>query len=116
MIIIARKFKQVHRKEIVYDLKEWAEIERRAAECHTDTSKYIKYKSLHDDAVFYDMKEVAPLLNGMRIISSNINQIAKKANETNSLCAEDIKKVKEEQDQLCRLLNTFVSTVTPRKV
>ena len=112
MIFIARKYKQIHRKEIVYDLKEWAEIERRAAECHTDTSKYIKHKSLHDGAVFYDMKEVAPLLNGLRIISNNVNQVAKKANETNNIYAEDVEKLKVEVSQLSHTLSTFVSTLT----
>ena len=71
---------------------------------------------LDREPIFYDMKEVTPLLNGMRIISANINQIAKKANETNSIYAEDIEKVKEEQRQLCQLLNTFVSTITPKRV
>ena len=59
------------------------------------------------------MKEAAPLLNGMRIISNNINQVARKANETNSIYAWDIEKIKEEQSELCRLLNTFVSAITP---
>ena len=112
LVFIARKYKQIHRKEIVYDLKEWAEIERRAAECHTDTSKYIKHKSLHDGAVFYDMKEVAPLLNGLRIISNNVNQVAKKANETNNIYAEDVEKLKAEVSRLSHTLSTFVSTLT----
>ena len=116
MIKIARKYKQVHRKEIVFDKKDWDKIERKAEACKTDTTKYLRRIILEHEPIFYDMKEVAPLLNGMRIISSNINQIAKKANETNCVYAEDIEKVKEAQDQLCRLLNTFVSTVTSRKV
>ena len=116
MVTIARKYKQVHRKEIDFDIKDWKEIERRAAACHTDTSKYLRMVIKNASPVFYDMKDIAPLLNGMRIISANINQIAKKANETNSIYAEDIKKVKEEQKQLCQLLNTFVSTITPKRV
>ena len=113
MIIIARKYKQVHRKEIVFDLKDWEKIERRAAACHIDTTKYLRKIILEKEPIFYDMKEAAPLLNGMRIISNNINQVARKANETNSIYAGDIKKIKEEQSELCRLLNTFVSTITP---
>ena len=93
-----------------------AMVKPLAAECHTDTSKYIKYKSLHDNAVFYDMKEVAPLLNGLRIISNNVNQVAKKANETNNIYAEDVEKLKAEVSQLSHTLSTFVSTLTYRKV
>ena len=113
MIKIARKYKQVKRKELTFDLPDWEKIERRAEACHTDTTKYLRRMILDREPIFYDMKEAAPLLNGMRIISNNINQVARKANETNSIYARDIEKIKEEQSELCRLLNTFVSAITP---
>lgn len=116
MIFIARKYKQVHRKEIDFDLKDWQEIERRAAACHIDTSKYLRMVIKNATPVFYDMKDIAPMLNGMRVISNNINQIARKANETNNIYAEDVEKLKEDYKQLCQLLNTFVSTITPKRV
>ena len=94
-------------------MKDWEKIERRAAACHIDTTKYLRKIILEKEPIFYDMKEAAPLLNGMRIISNNINQVARKANETNSIYAWDIEKIKEEQSELCRLLNTFVSAITP---
>ena len=90
MVIIARKYKQVHRKELTFDLSDWEKIERRAEACHTDTTKYLRALILEKQPVFYDMKEIAPLINGMRIISRNINQLAKKANETNNIYAEDV--------------------------
>ena len=76
----------------MFDLKDWEKIERRAAACHTDTTKYLRKIILEKEPVFYDMKEAAPLLNGMRIISNNINQVARKANETNSICLETTRK------------------------
>lgn len=93
MIIIARKHKQVHRKELTFDLNDWEKIERKAEACHTDTTKYLRKMILDREPIFYDMKEVAPLLNGMSIISSNINQIARNANETNNIYAEDVEKL-----------------------
>lgn len=110
MIIIARKFKEVHRKELTFEMKDWNHIERMAAACHTDTTKYLRRMILEKQPIFYDMKEVAPLLNGMRIISSNINQIARKANETNNLYAGDAELLRKEVDDLCRTVSTFVST------
>ena len=115
MIKIARKYKQVKRKELTFDLPDWEKIERRAEACHTDTTKYLRIMILDREPIFYDMKNVAPMINGMRTISRNINQIAKKANETNSIYAEDIEKVKEEQKQLCQLLNTFVFTIMQKE-
>ena len=111
MIIIARKYKQVHRKELTFDLSDWEKIERRAEACQTDTAKYLRRMILDREPIFYDMKEIAPLLNGMRIISSNINQIAKKANETNSIYAEDIEILRKEMAELSRTVNLSLSTL-----
>ena len=97
-------------------MNDWAKIERRAEACHTDTTKYLRALILNKQPVFYDMKEITPLLNGMRIISNNINQIARKANETNNLYARDIEVLKEEVDELFRTVNTSLSTLLSRKV
>lgn len=101
---MARKYKQVHRKEIDFDIKDWEKIERRAEACHTTTTKYMRQVILNVEPTFYDMKQVAPLLNGMRIISNNINQIAKKANETNNIYAADVEKLREEVENLSLIL------------
>ena len=116
MINIARKNKSLRRKEIVYSAEEWSQIEKQAAECHLKTSTYIRVMSLNGEVKVVDLKELAPLLNGMRTISRNINQIAKKANETYSIYAEDIEIVKEAQQELCRTVNLWLSTVTSSKL
>ena len=112
---IARRNKTLRRKEIVYSAEEWAQIEKQAAECHLKTATFIRAMSLNGEVNVIDLKEIAPLLNGMRVISRNINQIAKKANETNSIYAEDIEIVKEAQQELCRTVNLWLSTVTSSK-
>ena len=116
LIFIARKYKQVHRKEIDFDIKDWEKIEKKAAECHVSTSQFIRNMALNGTAYFPNMEGFAPLLNGMRIISNNVNQVAKKANETNNIYAEDVERLKVEVSQLSHTLNTFVSTLTCRKV
>lgn len=115
MINIARKYKQVHRKELTFDLKDWEKIERRAEACHTDTTKYLRTMLLDKEPIFYDMKEIVPLLNGMRIISHNINQVARKANETNNVHAVDVEKMRKEVDSLFRTVSTSLSTLLSRK-
>lgn len=104
-----RKYKQVKRKEIIYSLDEWALIEQRAVALSLKTSTYIKRLSLENKITYYDMKEVAPLMTALRIIGGNINQIAKKANEINSLYADDVNLIKEEFTQLCHTLNQYLS-------
>ena len=108
---MARKYKQVHRKEIDFSIPEWNEVERRAAACHMKTGTYIRNIAVRGEMTFYDMEKVAPVLNGMRIISNNINQVAKKANETNSIYAGDIEKMKVEVFELSRILSQYLSTV-----
>ncbi len=112
---IARKSKSLRRKEIVYSAEEWAQIEKQAAECHLKTATFIRAMSLSGEVNVIDLKEIAPLLNGMRVISRNINQIAKKANETYSIYAEDVEKLRQEVNQLCRTVNLWLSTVTSSK-
>ena len=58
-----------------------------------------------------DLNEVTPVMNALRIIGNNINQIAKKANEINSIYAGDIKDLKENYEDICHLfLSTLPST------
>ncbi|WP_242841213.1 plasmid mobilization relaxosome protein MobC [Ruminococcus sp. NK3A76] len=105
---IARKNKTLRRKEIVYSAEEWAQIEEKAKTCHLKTATFIRAMSLNGKIKVVDLKELAPLLNGMRVISRNINQVAKKANETCSIYAEDMRKIKAAQDELSSILTKFI--------
>lgn len=111
-----RKYKQVKEKKVTFDMQEWSEVERRAAACHTKTGTYIKHMAVHGEMTFYDMEKVVPVLNGMRIISNNINQIAKKANETNNIYAGDVEKMRKEVLQLFHTLSQYLSTAQWAKV
>lgn len=52
-----------------------------------------------------DMREVVCLL---RINSNNLNQYAKRANETGSVYAEDIKDLKKQQDEIWHLMKNIL--------
>ena len=116
LINIARKNTTLRRKEIVYTKEEWDQIKEKAAACHLKTATFLRAMSLDGSIYVYDMKELAPLLNGMRIISNNINQVARKANETNNIYSEDIKKIKEAHEELCRTVSNWLSTITSSKL
>ena len=72
-----RKYKQVKRKEVVFDLTEWAEVERRAAAANLKIGIYIKMIAVNGELTYYDMQNAAPLVNAMRTINNNVNQIAR---------------------------------------
>lgn len=44
-----RKYKQVHRKDVVFSLLEWAEVERRAAACHITTTAFIRDRAINSE-------------------------------------------------------------------
>lgn len=113
---MARKYKQVKEKKVTFDMKEWAEVERRAAACHTKTGTYIRHIAVHGEMYFFDMEKVVPLLNGMRIISLNINQVAKKANETNNIYSSDVEKMRSEVAELSHILSEYLSSIQPVKI
>lgn len=110
-----RKYKQVKEKKVTYSLPEWAEVERRAASMNLKTGTYIKRISVNGQINYYDMKEVAPLVNGMRTISNNINQIARKVNETGSVFEGDIKLLQKDFSEICRMLNMFLAELQLEK-
>ncbi len=96
-----RKYKIVKEKKVTYPIEEWQEVERRAAVLHMKTGTFIRRISVDGQIIYYDIKEASPILNVLRIIGNNINQIAKKANETNNIYAEDIEKIRKENLLLC---------------
>ena len=111
-----RKYKQVKEKKITFDMKQWAEVERRADACNKTTTSFIRDRAVSSEIRVMDLKELAPLLNGMRIISNNVNQIARKANETNNIYAADVEKLRIEVESLSHTLSQFVSTLQWKKV
>ena len=71
---------------------------------------------LEKQPIFYDMKDLAPLLNGMRVISNNINQVARKANEKHSVTTADVEILRKEVESLFRSVSTSLSTLLSKKV
>ena len=106
-----RKYKQVQRKEVIYSLDEWKQIEERATSVMMKTGTFIKRMSLDGHITYFNMSEVSDVMKALRIIGANINQIAKKANEINSIYAEDIDKLRKEYEELCHTLNQFLSAL-----
>ena len=86
-----RKFKQVHRKEITYDLAEWKKIKERAASVMLKPGTFIKRMSLDGKIFYFDMRELSAVMKALCIIGANINQIAKKSNETGKITPQTLK-------------------------
>lgn len=106
-----RKFKQVKRKEVIFDLDEWSKVEAKASELSMNTSNYIRRMAVHGQVYKIEMNNITPVINAMRIIGGNINQIARKANEINSIYADDVETLRKESEELFHTLNLYLSTI-----
>ena len=105
-----RKYKQVKEKKVIYSLDEWKLIEERAASVLMKTGTFIRRMSLDGQNTFYNMGEFNQIMNALRIIGGNINQIAKKANETHSVETDAVEELRKEVDALSRTLSQLVFT------
>ena len=107
-----RKYKEIKRNEVIYELDEWELIKKWAARFNITTSEYIRQSSLTDKiTVSKATGEWGLIINELKKIGNNINQLTKKANEINSIYAADYEKIKEETESLCRMLSAKLSTL-----
>ena len=108
-MIYLRKFKQVKRKEIVFALDEWSKIERLAAEAKLNTTEYIRRMALDKKVVQVNIPDITHVLNVMKSVANNLNQLAKKAHATNNIYAKDFDEMGGEWRPLCHLLSVYLS-------
>ena len=106
-----RKYKQVKRKEVTYDPTEWKKIEERSASVLLKPGTFIKRMSLEGKIFYFDMREVSDVMKALRIIGANINQIARKANETNNIYAADIEALRKEIENIGHTLSLFLANL-----
>ena len=63
-------------------------------------SAYIRKMAMDGYCVNLDLKDVREMVSLLRRCSNNLNQYAKKANETGSIYAEDIRDLKMSLDEI----------------
>lgn len=85
--------------------EEWDLIRERMREVGmTNTSAYIRKMALNGYVINVDLGDVKEVLRLLRINSNNLNQYAKRANETSSIYEADIKDLqKGHQEILARM-------------
>ena len=105
-----RKYKQVKEKKVIYLPEEWAVIEYSAAKLAMKTGTYIKRISVDGEIKYYSVGDITPVMNALKIIGGNINQIAKKANETHSADAGTVEELRKEVDALSHTLSQLAFT------
>ena len=84
-------------------------IKKRMAEAGIrNMSAYIRKMAIDGYVIKLDLSDVKEVSRLLRINANNINQYAKRANETGSIYLEDIKEVQRQQEELWLLMQEIL--------
>lgn len=88
------------RKEVCFNEKEWELIEKKAAEVKLNTTNYIRRMALNGYIIEYDLNTLNDFIYALNKIGVNINQIAKRVNETGSIHTGEMEAIQEDMAQI----------------
>ena len=78
-------------------------------------SAYIRRIALNGYVIQVDMSDVKEILRLVSICSNNLNQYAKKANETGSIYLEDINELRVTQKEIVMMLGALLYEISKIK-
>ena len=75
-------------------------------------SAFIRKMALEGYVIKLDLSEMNEFVRLLRINSNNLNQYAKKANETGNIYLADIKELQKQQDELWNAMKEFLKPLS----
>ena len=78
-------------------------------------SAYIRKMAIDGFIIALDLSDVKEAVRLLRINSNNINQIAKKANETGNIYLEDIKFLQKQQNDIWKTMKEILLSLSKIK-
>ena len=73
---------------------------------------YLRKMAIDGYTIRLDLEDMREAVRLLRISSNNLNQYAKKANETGSVYVEDIRDIKQNQEELWNLMKSILSKLS----
>lgn len=73
---------------------------------------YLRKMAIDGYTIKLDLEDMREAVRLLRISSNNLNQYAKKANETGSVYVEDIQDIKQSQEELWNLMKAILSKLS----
>ena len=73
---------------------------------------YLRKMAIDGYTIKLDLEDMREAVRLLRISSNNLNQYAKKANETGSVYVEDIRDIKQSQEELWSLMKAILSKLS----
>lgn len=111
MILMPKQKKQIKCKQVKFSLDDWAKVQQRAASINMKTATYIQRMAIDGKILRLENSESRDVILAMNRIGVSINQIARKANEIHNLYATDVEQLKGVHDELCLILNQYLSAL-----
>ena len=88
-------------------------IEKKMGEAGiSNLSDYIRKMAIDGYVIRLDLSDVKEVSRLLRINANNINQIAKRANETGCIYQADIKTVQKQQEEIWGLMKTVLQRLS----
>lgn len=106
--------KKTVRMQLVISQKEADLVKERMAELGiTNLSAYLRKMAVDGYIIYLDTGDIQEMVRLLRICSNNLNQYARRANETGSIYAADVEDLRSRLDslweQMDRLLREFAN-------
>ena len=93
--------------------EEWDKIhERMVAAGMRNMSAFIRKMSLDGYLIKLDLTDVKEVLRLLHINSNNLNQYAKRANETGSIYEADVKELQESHKQILKMMGEILERLS----
>ncbi len=98
-----------HTLNIRFNDTEWEHICRQAELLHVKKSSYVRECAKAHYVLMMDQSDMNGIIGAVRGLSSNVNQIARRANKTGRVYEEDITTTKESVNAIWQLLSYIQS-------
>ena len=93
--------------------EEVEQIKKRMKEAEIDSlTAYLLRMALHGFVIVMDLSDLKEILRLLQISGNNLNQYAKKANETGSIYRDDIEDLKKNQKQILEDMRKMLDKLT----
>ena len=100
-------------KHIKFTEEQYAIVSQKAAELGLRTGAYVKQMAIQGKLIRYDLAELREVTRPFRMIGNELNQIAKKANETGKVTAEMVEEIREQYAKLERIFEKYLKPLKP---
>lgn len=100
-------------KHIKFTEEQYAIVSQKAAELGLRTGAYVKQMAIQGKLIRYDLAELREVTRPFRMIGNELNQIAKKANETGEVTAKAVEDVREQYARLEKVFEKYLKPLKP---